>query len=61
MSYTVTQKAEQTRLHQAEAEARQSVILGWLETHRERRERQEREMRAARVSLFGPYEEQDNG
>lgn len=61
MTYHVTHPRERERLTQVEAEARQDIVRCWIETARQRRERQEQELRAARVSLWGPYkEDQDN-
>jgi hypothetical protein len=45
-----------------EAEARQRVLAGWAEIARERRVREEEQLRAARISMWGPYgEDQNNG
>jgi hypothetical protein len=62
----IEQKAERARLttyaDQLEAEARQRVLAGWAEIARERRVREEQQLRAARISMWGPYkEDQDNG
>jgi hypothetical protein len=62
----VTQPAERTRLNtyadQLEAEARQRVLAGWAEIARERRVREQQQLRAARISMWGPYgEDQNNG
>jgi hypothetical protein len=62
----VLHPAERARLttyaDQLEAEARQRVLAGWAEIARERRVREQQQLRAARVSLWGPYkEDQDNG
>ena len=61
MTYHVTHPKERERLAQVEAEARHAVVLGWIETARERREREEQQLRAARVSLWGEWKDQDNG
>jgi hypothetical protein len=43
-----------------EAEARHRVVLGWIETARERDARYRAQMEAARVSLCGQSEDQDD-
>jgi hypothetical protein len=66
MTYHVTQPAERARLNtyadHLEAEARQRVLAGWAEIARERRVREQQQLRAARISMWGPYgEDQNNG